>query len=92
MARSGGLCSAAHSDPLHAPTAFQPVPEELAGQLSRGYAFELGKHVEKPFEHVPLGAAGGMESQCSAMTRLPGRTWAMAVSTVSESRLESLWL
>ena len=58
-------------DPLQmsSATAFQPVPEELAGQLSQGYAFELGKHVEKPFEYVPLGAAGGMSASALAMTR-----------------------
>ena len=53
-------------DPLQmsSATAFQPVPEELAGQLSQGYAFELGKHVEKPFEYVRLGAAEWHECQC----------------------------
>ena len=67
----GGLCSAAHSGSSADvfATAFQPVPEELAGQLSQGYAFELGKHVEKPFEYVPLGAAGGMSASALAMTR-----------------------
>ena len=72
VARSGGtmfsstfwiLCRC----PL--PQHFNLVPEELAGQLSQGYAFELGKHVEKPFEYVPLGAAGGMSASALAMTR-----------------------
>ena len=38
-------------------SAFQPLPKSLAAQMSEGYAFEMGKHVAKPFEYV-LAAAG----------------------------------
>ena len=58
-------------DPLQmsSASAFQPLPESLAAQMSEGYAFEMGKHVAKPFEYVPLAAAGGMSASALAMTR-----------------------
>lgn len=48
-------------------TAFQPVPEKLKEYSAKGYVWQNGKHVEKPFEYVPLGAAGTMSASADAM-------------------------
>ena len=48
-------------------TAWQPVPEHLQVHSSNGYAFENGRFSAKPFEFVPLGAAGGMSASAVDM-------------------------
>jgi CubicO group peptidase (beta-lactamase class C family) len=43
-------------------TVRQPVPETLAADLSKGYAYEGGRYVEKSFEFVPAAPAGCMSA------------------------------
>ncbi len=43
-------------------TTRQPLPADMAPQMSKGYLWEAGKFVEKPFEFVPLGPAGGVSA------------------------------
>jgi CubicO group peptidase (beta-lactamase class C family) len=50
-------------------TPYQPVPEALAADMSKGYQFEAGRFVEKPFEFVPLGAVGGISASALDMLK-----------------------
>lgn len=50
-------------------TAHQPLPDSLQAQMSNGYSYEAGRFVEKPFEFVPLGAAGGISASAVDMTK-----------------------
>jgi hypothetical protein len=47
----------------------QTVPDSEAYVVSRGYRFENGTFVEKPFEFVPLAPAGGFSATANAMAR-----------------------
>ena len=48
-------------------TAYQPVPEAISENSAKGYVWQNGEYVEKPFEYVPLGAAGTMSASADAM-------------------------
>ncbi len=50
-------------------TAFQPLPEDLVAHMSNGYRYEAGKHAEKGFEFIPLGAAGGISASAVDMSK-----------------------
>jgi CubicO group peptidase (beta-lactamase class C family) len=58
-------------DPLgmqHA-TLAQPLPANLAPDMSKGYHWDGGKLQEKPFEYVPLAPCGGMSIAGDDMAR-----------------------
>lgn len=48
-------------------TAYQPVPDALTENSSKGYVWQNGEYVEKPFEYIPLGAAGTLSASADAM-------------------------
>jgi len=48
-------------------TAHQPVPDALLKNSAKGYVWQAGDYVEKPFEYIPLGAAGAMSASANAM-------------------------
>jgi CubicO group peptidase (beta-lactamase class C family) len=51
-------------------TGKQPLPEELALHMSKGYAFEGGRYVEKDFEMIDASApAGSVSASADAMAR-----------------------
>ena len=47
---------------MHNTSAWQPLQAGIESQMSKGYAWEAGRYVEKPFEYVPLGPAGGISA------------------------------
>jgi CubicO group peptidase (beta-lactamase class C family) len=53
---------------LHA-TLTQPLPKELAGDMSKGYQWTAGRLKEQPFEFVPWGPCGGMSVSGADMAR-----------------------
>ncbi|HSR67245.1 MAG TPA: serine hydrolase domain-containing protein [Acidobacteriota bacterium] len=50
-------------------TARQPVPQEISQYMSKGYTFEGGEFVAKPFEHVPMSPAGAFSASAESMAR-----------------------
>lgn len=50
-------------------TAFQPLPDTLSPNMSKGYVYRDGAFVERPFELVPLGPAGTMSATAEDMAR-----------------------
>lgn len=51
-------------------TGKQPLPEELAPHMSKGYVFEGGEYVEKDFEIIDASApAGSVSASADAMAR-----------------------
>jgi CubicO group peptidase (beta-lactamase class C family) len=48
-------------------TGRQPLPDELAPHMSRGYRYENGRFVEKAFEWVEMAPAGSMSASANAM-------------------------
>jgi len=51
-------------------TGRQPLPDDLAPHMSKGYAFQHGKYVEKPFETIDAGApAGSVSASAEAMAK-----------------------
>lgn len=51
-------------------TGKQPLPEDLAPHMSKGYAFEAGKYVEKDFEMIDASApAGSVSASADAMAK-----------------------
>lgn len=51
-------------------TPLQPVPADLAPHLAKGYRYENGAYVDKGFEFVPLGSAGGVSASAEDMAKL----------------------
>lgn len=47
----------------------QPLPDFLASRMSKGYRFEGGAFVERPFELVPLAPVGAASSSATDMAR-----------------------
>ncbi len=58
-------------DPLGMPnTTFrQPLPDDLAPKMSKGYQFQDGEYVEKGFEYVPLAPVGSASATATDMVR-----------------------
>lgn len=50
-------------------TAFQPLPEAIAPQMSAGFRPINGQPTAQEFVYVPMGSAGGMSASALAMTR-----------------------
>ncbi|MEM9387128.1 MAG: serine hydrolase domain-containing protein [Pseudomonadota bacterium] len=50
-------------------TPYQPIPAELASQMSEGFRSIDGQATAQPFVFVPMGAAGGISASALAMTR-----------------------
>jgi len=51
-------------------TGRQPLPEELAPHMSKGYVFQRGTYVEQPFEMIDASApAGSVSASAGAMAR-----------------------
>jgi CubicO group peptidase (beta-lactamase class C family) len=51
-------------------TGRQPLPDDLAPHMSKGYAFQSGKYVEKPFETIDAVApAGSVSASAQAMAK-----------------------
>jgi len=51
-------------------TGRQPIPADLAAYMSKGYVFEEGRYVEKPFEMVDASApAGSVSASAEAMAK-----------------------
>jgi CubicO group peptidase (beta-lactamase class C family) len=50
-------------------TLVQPLPEKLAGDMSKGYQWTAGRLKEHPFEYVPWGPCGGMSVSGGNMAR-----------------------
>ncbi len=50
-------------------TVAQPIPQELAGQMAKGYRWKNGELQPQGFEYVPLAPAGGASASASAMAR-----------------------
>ena len=57
--------------PLHMDhTTFRrPLPRNLESLVSKGYGFDDGEFVEKPFEYVPLYPIGGAAGTAADMTK-----------------------
>jgi CubicO group peptidase (beta-lactamase class C family) len=47
----------------------QPLPTALTAHMSKGYRFQGGDFVERPFEFVPLAAVGAAASSATDMAR-----------------------
>lgn len=47
----------------------QPLPDFLASRMSKGYRFEDGEFVERPFEFIPLAPVGAATSSATDMAR-----------------------
>ena len=47
----------------------QPLPEALAGDMSKGYFFSGGEFQEKDFEYVPLAPVGAVSSTATDMAK-----------------------
>jgi CubicO group peptidase (beta-lactamase class C family) len=47
----------------------QPLPQNLAGDMSKGYTNEAGQLVEQYFEYVPMTGIGGASSTAADMAR-----------------------
>ncbi len=50
-------------------TLNQPLPKELAGDMSKGYQWTAGRLKEHPFEYVPWGPCGAMSVSGADMAR-----------------------
>ncbi len=50
-------------------TLTQPLPKELAADMSKGYQWTAGRLKEHPFEYVPWGPCGGMSVSGTDMAR-----------------------
>jgi CubicO group peptidase (beta-lactamase class C family) len=50
-------------------TLTQPLPKELAGDMSKGYQWTAGRLKEHPFEYVPWGPCGAMSVSGADMAR-----------------------
>lgn len=48
-------------------TLRQPLPASLQSRMSKGYQFEAGEFVEKPFEYVPLYPVGSASTTATDM-------------------------
>jgi CubicO group peptidase (beta-lactamase class C family) len=45
----------------------QPLPDSLMARISKGYKYESGLMIEKPFEYIPLSPAGAVTTSATDM-------------------------
>lgn len=56
-----------HPLQMSSTTFRQPLPRDLAGQLSKAYAWQEGRFVEKAFELIPISGMGGASTTAADM-------------------------